>query len=132
MAFSSWFKREDHKAPLPEVTPELAIGTLLVRLAKADSNYHAAEIGVMDRVLAHRFGLNVVEAAKMRATCEKLERVAPETDKLADLIHDNVAATERRALIKSLVDVARADGLDRPEEEAFIKIVARQLTVEDR
>lgn len=132
MAFGSWFKRHRDDAPLPEVTPDLAVGALLVRLAKSDQTYHVAEIGVMDRVLAARFNLSEVEAAKMRATCEKLEKAAPETDTFTALVYANIPAEQRRALIKALVDVARADGINRPEEEALIKELAAKLGVEER
>lgn len=132
MTFSSWFKRPETAPALPEVTPELALGTLLVRMAKADHNYHVAEIGVIDRVLSAQFSLSAVDAAKMRATCEKLEKAAPDTDQFVQFIHDNIPAEKRRALIKALVDVARADGVDHPEEEALIKELAAGLGAEER
>lgn len=131
--FSSWFKpTASDTQPLPEVTAELSLGALLVRMAKADQNYHVAEIGVVDRVLAAQFGLTAIDAAKMRATCERLEKAAPDTEQFVKLIHDNVPAEQRRALIKALVDVARADGIDHPEEEALIKTLAAGLGAEDR
>ena len=51
--FEKWFKRAAPEAPpLPVATAELSLGALLVRMAKADNDYHVAEIGVVDRVLA--------------------------------------------------------------------------------
>ncbi|PTX56436.1 putative tellurite resistance protein B-like protein [Litoreibacter ponti] len=129
MAFASWFRRRPEAEPLPEVTPELALGALMVRMAKADHDYNAAEIGVMDKVLAAQFDLNPVEAAKMRATCERLEHDAPDTDQFAKLVHDNISVETRRALIKALVDVARADGVDRREESTLLTRLAAELEV---
>jgi len=67
----------------------------------------------------------------MRATCEKLEHDAPDTDKFTTLVRDNIPSAKRRALIKSLVDVARADGVNRPEEEAVIVELAAKLGVDE-
>lgn len=126
--FEKWFKRAAPEAPpLPVPTAELSLGALLVRMAKADNNYHVAEIGVVDRVLAAQFDLSSVDAAKMRADCERLEKAAPATDPFVELINANVPSAQRRALLKALADVARADGVDHPEEEALIKILAEGL-----
>ena len=76
--FEKWFKRAaPDSPPLPTPTAELSLGALLVRMAKADSNYHVTEIGVVDRVLAAQFDLSPVDAAKMGAECERLEKEAP-------------------------------------------------------
>jgi uncharacterized tellurite resistance protein B-like protein len=126
--FEKWFKRAAPEAPpLPIPTAELSLGALLVRMAKADNNYHVTEIGVVDRVLAAQFNLSPVDSAKMRADCERLEKAAPDTAQFVDLINANVPAPQRRALLKALADVARADGIDRPEEEALIKVLAAGL-----
>ena len=53
---------------LPEPDEKLALGALLVRVAKSDNHYDAVEIGEIDRILAATFSLNPVAAAKMRAT----------------------------------------------------------------
>ena len=119
--FASWFTKSTPAEPLPEVTTELALGALLVRMAKVDEIYHHAEISTLDRVLADRFALNPVEAAKMRATCEQLEKAAPDTDEFVALVRDNVPLGDRAALLTVLKRVAEADGVERAEEMALIK-----------
>lgn len=119
--FSSWFTKSPRSEPLPEVTTELALGALLVRMAKVDEVYHYAEISTLDRVLAARFDLNPVEAAKMRATCELLEKAAPDTAKFVALIRDNVDLKDRVALLSALQRIAEADGVERTEEMELIK-----------
>ncbi|WP_298256972.1 TerB family tellurite resistance protein [uncultured Litoreibacter sp.] len=126
--FEKWFKRTSPEAPpLPTPTAELSLGALLVRMAKADKNYHVTEIGVVDRVLASQFDLTSVEAARMRADCERLEKAAPDTAQFIALINSNIPTAQRRALLKALADVARADGIDHPEEEALIQVLATEL-----
>ena len=51
---------------LPEPDEKLALGALLVRVAKSDTFYHVNEIVEIDHILANSFGLNAVEAAKLR------------------------------------------------------------------
>ena len=72
-------RRAPEPATLPQPNPQLALGALLVRVAFADEKYRATEIGQIDRILAQTFDLNPIDAAKLRATCEKLERDAPGT-----------------------------------------------------
>ncbi|MEM9639364.1 MAG: TerB family tellurite resistance protein, partial [Pseudomonadota bacterium] len=67
-------RRKPDPKPLPQPNAQLALGALLVRVAMADRNYQASEVGQIDRILAATFDLKQLEAAKLRATCEALER----------------------------------------------------------
>ena len=71
----------------------------------------------LDRLLSRLHGLNPVEAAKMRATCEKLEAAAPREGHFAKLIHDSLDESKRLNALRALHSVMRADGVERPEEE---------------
>jgi len=118
--FRSWFSRAESEADIPEPTADLSLGALLVRMAKADNEYHINEITMVDRVLETQFEISALEAAKMRATCETLEKMAPGTDRFVELIRDNVPMSQRRALIQALDDVARADGIKHDGEAKMI------------
>ncbi len=114
-------KRQE--APLPEPDEQLALGALLVRVAKSDNHYDAVEIGEIDRILAASFDLNPIEAAKMRATCEKLEAQAPGTPDFALLIRQTVDYPHRLEMTRALWRVIMADGAHAPEEdETFLEI----------
>lgn len=111
------------EAPLPEPDEHLALGALLVRVAKSDHHYDAVEIGEIDRILAESFNLNPVEAAKMRATCEKLEAQAPGTPDFALLIRQTVDYPHRLEMIRALWRVIMADGDHvREEDETLVEI----------
>jgi uncharacterized tellurite resistance protein B-like protein len=101
---------------LPEPDEKLALGALLVRVAKSDLNYNVHEIQRIDRIFSQRFDLNVVEAAKMRALCEKLEQHAPHIDVFSEMIREGVDFNERLATLEAMWQVALADGHERPEE----------------
>ena len=86
--------RADNTDELPDPDAELALGALLVRVAKSDRDYQVAEISLIDRILARLFQHNAIEAAKLRATCEKLHAAAPETDTFAKLIRETTGLEE--------------------------------------
>ena len=82
-------------APLPEPDEQLALGALMVRVALSDHHYELSEISKIDRLFGRLYGLKPIEAAKMRATSEKLEKQAPETDRFAIIIRETVSFDAR-------------------------------------
>lgn len=116
-------RRTPEPKPLPQPNAQLALGALLVRVAFADRNYKASEIGQIDRILARTFGLKPIEAAKLRATCEQLERHAPGTPEYAQILREEVDYADRKALGDAMWTVALADGhSDEAEELQLIEI----------
>ena len=113
--------------PLPEPDAKLALGALLVRVALSDHRYRVEEIGRIDRLLAGLNGLNPVEAAKMRATCEKLEKQAPDTEDFAHLIRETVSFEARIDALEAMWEVVLADGVRRDEELAVINAAQEAL-----
>ena len=126
-------KRPKEKPPLPEPTPQLALGALLVRIAMADSDYQAAELGAIDKVLSSTFNLKPIAAAKLRATCEALERHAPGTPEFAKILRDTVPYDDRLNLAFSMWNVLLADGDHAAIEEATLHQIeaAIGITPED-
>ncbi|OIQ32340.1 MAG: hypothetical protein BM562_05585 [Alphaproteobacteria bacterium MedPE-SWcel] len=113
--------RPPQNVRLPDPDAELALGALLVRIAQSDRDYQLEEISLIDRILAQLYGHNAIEAAKVRATCEKLHAAAPETDTFARLIRETTGLEERLAALDALWQVVLADNL---EHEGEIRIVA--------
>lgn len=107
--------------PLPEPDEKLALGALMVRVAKSDAAYRFEEISKIDRLLTRLFGLNPVEAAKMRATCEKLNSEAPETEHFAHVIRETTSFQARLDALEAMWEVLLADGVRRDEEIAVIR-----------
>jgi uncharacterized tellurite resistance protein B-like protein len=126
-------RRKSDPKPLPQPTPQLALGALLVRVALADRNYQAAEVGQIDRILGRTFNLKPLDAAKLRATCEALERHAPGTPEFATILREEVSYSDRKALGDAMWSVALADGgRDEREEIQLLAIeTALGLTDED-
>ncbi len=112
--------RPPQNTALPDPDAELALGALMVRVAQADRDYKLEEISLIDRILARLYQHNAIEAAKVRATCEKLHAAAPETDTFGKLIRETTGLEERMAALDALWEVVLADG---DSDEGEIKIV---------
>ncbi len=122
----SLFKGQDSE-PLPDPDARLALGALMVRVAKSDDRYAVAEISRIDALLARMNGLGPVDAAKMRATCEKIEAEAPSTRKFALLIRETVSFEARVEAHEALWQVMLADGKPSEPEMAIIVQVREAL-----
>ena len=114
-------------APLPEPDEKLALGALMVRVAKSDHHYEVAEIKRIDRLLTRLYGLKPIEAAKMRATCEKLEHAAPDTERFAHLIRETVSIDARVNALEALWEVVLSDGASQPEELQVLDVAREAM-----
>ena len=124
-------RRAPAPKPLPQPNAQLALGALLVRVAIADNTYRASEIGQIDRILAKTFGIGPIEAAKLRATCEKLQHDAPDTSEFARILREEVAYADRLALGRAMWSVALADGHRHENEEIQLLAIETALGLTD-
>ena len=109
----------------------VAIAALLVRVARADSDYATIEIEKIDRVLAARYGLKPSESQTLRAEGEALEKEAPDTVRFTRAIKDAVPYVDRVSVIEALWQIALSDGERDAEEDALLRLVANLLGVSD-
>ena len=119
-------------APLPDTDARVALGALLVRLARADGDYQTVEIERIDRILSKRYGLNAAEAAQLRADCETLESEAPDTVRFTRAIKDAVPYEDRKAVISAMWEIVLADDDRSDEENSIMRMVAPLLGVTDQ
>lgn len=118
-------------AVLPDTDARLALAAVLVRIARTDGDYAAAERDRIDRVLAARHGLTPFEAARLRAEAEVLESEAPDTVRFTRALKASVALDDRKALLESLWDVALADGRRSNDEDNAMRLIANLLGLAD-
>ncbi|MEP1522144.1 TerB family tellurite resistance protein [Ascidiaceihabitans sp.] len=118
-----------YETPLPPADAAHVVGALMVQAAKADRAYLFEEVEVIDRVLARRHNLNPVEAAKMRAQCEKLEEHMHDTDALAGILKEAVGTEEAEAALRALWAVVFADGFEQEEEDNILHQVEAVLGI---
>jgi len=131
--FGSFLKSllEPQAEPLHDEDARLAMTALLVRLARADNEYAAAEIHRITQVIMARYKLAEPEAIALRETAETLEQEAPDTVRFTRAIKDRVAYEDRIAIVEALWQVALADGNRDAEEDALLRLVVSLLGVTD-
>jgi uncharacterized tellurite resistance protein B-like protein len=70
---------------------------------------------------------NAIEAAKVRATCEKLHAAAPDTDTFGKLIRETTGIEERLAALEALWEVVLADGTQKEGELRIVDEACRAM-----
>lgn len=122
-------------APAPERLPEpdarIALAALMVRVAKADGKYDAAEIARIDKVLAEHHRLSPFQAAALRTEAEELEAAAPDTVRFTRALKAATDPEDRAAMMQALWSVALADGQRDSEEDALLRLVSDLLGLRD-
>ncbi|MGB5864007.1 MAG: TerB family tellurite resistance protein [Sulfitobacter sp.] len=124
-------RRAPAPRPLPQPNAQLALGALLVRVALANRQYVASEVAQIDKILAATFTLKPLDAAKLRAECEALERHAPGTDEFVKLLREEVPYEQRKALGDAMWAVALADGKRDDDEEIQLIAIETALGLSD-
>lgn len=132
--FGDFLKRltQPEPAPLPETDARLALTALLIRVARSDGHYDAAERARVESIAKTRYGLDPAAVAALCENAEQLETEAPDTVRFTRAIKDAVAYEERLSVIEALWQVALADGNRSDEEDALLRLVANLLGVTDR
>lgn len=119
-------------APLDTTDEKLALGALMVRIARTDGTYAASEVEVITRLLSDRFALPPDEALALRVEAEEIETEAPDTVRFTRAIKDSVAYEHRAQLVESLWRVVLADGHRHEEENGLMRLVVSLLGINDR
>ncbi|HEU0223211.1 MAG TPA: TerB family tellurite resistance protein [Paracoccaceae bacterium] len=122
-------------SPPPGLEPEdarLALAALLVRAARADGAYDAAERAMVDRILRERFALDPWSAGRLRAEAEEIEAGAPDTVRFTRAVKAAVPYEERFEVVTALWRVVLADGARDAGENGFLRLVVSLLGVSDR
>lgn len=118
--------------PMADEDARLALGALLVRLARSDGDYAAIEVAQIDRVLSQRYGLTEEAAAELRSEAEALEAEAPDTVRFTRAIKDAVPHDERVLVLEAMWSVVMADGARDMLEDSNMRMIANLLGINDR
>ena len=118
--------------PLPDSDARLALGALLVRIARADGHYAPEEVNRIDRILMSRYALSPHAVIALRKEAEVLESEAPDPVRFTRAIKDAVPSEERLGVIEALWQGALADGGRDQAEDALMRMVSNMLGVTDQ
>ena len=80
------FRAQNPEPDLPDPDAELALGALLVRVAKSDRDYQLEEISLIDRILARAVAVPALEAVRLDDLMQDARAV--DADHLGALIAD--------------------------------------------
>lgn len=131
--FADFLKRLTDPAPaqLPDTDARLALTALLVRVARSDHDYSAAERARILTIITTRYGLDDAGRDALLSDAETLETEAPDTVRFTRAIKEAVPYEDRLAVVEALWQVALADGTRAQEEDAWLRLVSNLLGVTD-
>lgn len=116
----------------PDADARLALGALLVRIARSNWDYSDVEIERIELILSRRYGISTDEAANLRHEAEGVESDANDTVQFTRAIKEAVEYEDRDSVIEVLWELVLADGVRDHEEEGILRLVAPLLGINDR
>lgn len=131
--FAEFLKRLTDPAPaqMPDTDARLALTALLVRVARSDNEYSAAERARIQDIISARYALDQSARDVLLSDAETLETEAPDTVRFTRAIKDAVAYEDRLDVVEALWKVVLADGARAKEEDALLRLVANLLGITD-
>jgi len=117
-------------APMVDDDARLALGALLVRIARADGHFDNDERAQIAVILSRRYSL--IDPAPLLADCEALEAEAPDTVRFTRAIKDAIAYEDRLGVVEDMWAVVLADGVRDAHENQLMRMVPPMLGVEDQ
>ena len=110
---------------------QIAFAALLVEAARADEDYAAAEIDIIDRALAKKFALDADAAAALRAKAEAVQRDATDLQRFTRVAKE-MSGDDKLALIEELWLIVLSDGERDPFEDTLIRRICGLIYVDDQ
>jgi uncharacterized tellurite resistance protein B-like protein len=110
---------------------QIAVGALLVEAACRDDIFDAAESVAINRLLAERFQLSSEDTAQLVKAAEEARNSSLELFGFVRKLVKEMDEDQRIEVIEMLWEVAYADGVLDPNEDAMIRKVAGLLYVSD-
>ncbi len=110
----------------------ISVAALLLEAAKIDASFDASEREKVLALLERRFGLSPTDAAELvRKADEEVERSA-QLFGFVRVVNGNFSVEKKIELIDMLWEVAYADGILDPLEDALLRRIGGLIDVPDR
>lgn len=123
------------EAPAAESGPEelhLAVAALLVEAARMDENFDAGERATIEKLLAKRFDMEPTAVHSLVEAAEQRLRDSAQYFPFTREITKSLSTEQRTSIIEMLWEVAYADGVLDPHEDALLRQIAGLIHVPDR
>ena len=110
---------------------QVAVAALLVEAARMDDRFDESEQRVVEELLSTRFGLSAGETRQLLDAAERAVDQSTQLFRFTQTVAQNLSLAERTNLIEMLWEVAYADGVLAPQEDALIRRIAGLVYVPD-
>jgi uncharacterized tellurite resistance protein B-like protein len=121
--------------PMPSIGKpdqlQIAVAALMVHAATMDDTFDAAERTAIERLLGDRFGLGPAAVKELLAEAERRAEDSTQLYPFTRIAIERLNGRERVRVIEMLWEVAYADGVLDPDEDALLRRVAGLLYVSD-
>jgi uncharacterized tellurite resistance protein B-like protein len=110
---------------------QLAVAALLVEAARMDDRFDPAERGIIETLLTSRFALSAGEAQHLLGAAEQAVDQSTQLFRFTQMVAQKLSLAERGRIVEMLWEVAYADGVLAPQEDALIRRIAGLVYVSD-
>jgi len=111
---------------------ELAVAALLIEAARMDDAFDAAERATIERVLTERFDLTPDALHALMEAAEAAVRQSTQFFPFTRQIVQRISPEDRAHILEMMWEVAYADGVLDPHEDALLRRIAGLIHVPDR
>ena len=111
---------------------QLAVAALLIEAGQVDAALGAPERDLIGRLLERRFGLGPAESQNLREAAEQRAEHAAQLFGFVRTINERLPRERRIEIVEMLWEVAYADGVLDPLEDALLRRIGGLIDVSDR
>lgn len=111
---------------------QLAVAALLIEAARMDDQFDAAERDTIERLLTDRFDLAPDALHALMEAAEVAVRQSTQFFPFTRQIVQRISHEDRAQILEMMWEVAYADGVLDPHEDALLRRIAGLIHVEDR
>lgn len=123
------------KAPSLSGNPdelELAVAALLIEAARMDDRFDEAERATIERLLKEKFDLSPAEVSALMEAAETAVRHSTQFFPFTREIVQRISPDDRAQILEMMWEVAYADGVLDPYEDALLRRIAGLIHVPDQ
>jgi uncharacterized tellurite resistance protein B-like protein len=110
---------------------QIAVAVLLVEAARMDAHFEDAERTVIERLLANKFQLSPEQTGELMRKAVEVGERSNQLYPFTRIAVERMDLAQRIGLIEMLWEVAYADGVLDPDEDALLRRVAGLIYVSD-
>jgi uncharacterized tellurite resistance protein B-like protein len=111
---------------------ELAVAALLIEAARMDDQFDERERATIERVLAEKFDLSREAVGSLMDAAEDAVRQSTQFFPFTRQIVQRISPEDRAQILEMMWEVAYADGVLDPQEDALLRRIAGLIHVTDR